>query len=148
MINNKITDSSFQSLVQRSYNEMRDNVPSLNRYAIMDAEELMGYMWLHPYETKLKYDIFVDDGKSYIRDNHPLLIFVRNGIGRHCDDFIPISVSNEPKILNLDMVVNIPLDELYRIKQFIITNRNRLSEFAKGDSDPNEFVENLERIQL
>ncbi len=125
---------------------MREKVPTQDRYALIVAEELIGYMWLHPYETMLKFDIFVDDGGSYIRDNHPLLIFVRNGIGRQCDDFIPISVSEDPKILDVYMGIDIPLDELYKIKQFIIRNRHLLAKFAQEDSDydPIEFVENLD----
>lgn len=91
----------------------------------------------------MKYDVFVDDGGAYIRGDHTLLLFVRNGIGRECDDFIPISVSNDPKILDVYMGIDISVEDLYEIKQFIINNQQLLIKFSKGRMLPDDFVESL-----
>lgn len=146
MSNKIIPESSFQKLAETSYNNMRQGIIPQHRYAFIDPEELMDYMWLKPSDTLLKYDIFVDDSGSYIREKHPLLIFVRNGIGRGCDDFIPISVSNDPKILDSHIEISIPNEELYIIKQFIIDNQELLSVYAAGSLHPDELVENLRLI--
>lgn len=133
----------INDIAQESYLNMRQGISHMESYTLTNPDELIGYMWLRPYETLLKYDIFVDDGGSYIRENHPLLIFVRNGIGRECGVFIPISVSNDPKILDTHMVIDISVEDLYEIKQFIIDNQKILFEFSNGKIMPDDFVGNL-----
>lgn len=143
MENKLITESRFNDIAQKPYVEMRSKVSYNERYELIDPEELTEYMWLKPSVTFLKYDIFVDDGGAYIRGNHPLLIFVRNGVGRECDDFIPISVSNDPKILNVNMGINISVEDMFEIKQFIINNRQLLIDFSNSRMLPDKFVESL-----
>lgn len=145
MANRLINEISFHKLTEKSYNNMRQGILPQHRYAYIDSDELMDYMWLKPSDTMLKYDIFVDDSSSYIREEHPLLIFVRNGIGRSCNDFIPISVSNDPKILDVYMGIDIPDKDLYNIRKFIIVNKQLLQKFAMGEMHPDDFVDKLIR---
>ena len=53
-----------------------------------DTEEIIEYMWLKPNLTSIDVDIFVDDGGAYLRHNHELLLFARNGYGRGSADFM------------------------------------------------------------
>lgn len=112
-------------------------------YRLTDLDELMEYMWLKPKDTSLDYDIFVDDGEAYKRGNHPLLLFARNGKGRACSEFIPITVSAEPKILDNSINIRIPDSALSGITSFIKGNEKLLRQMAGGNMDPNKFVSQL-----
>lgn len=63
----------------------------------IEPEDVVEYMWLRPESTLLSYDIFVDDGGAYKRWNRPLVLLVRNGHGRNCTEFIPITISERPE---------------------------------------------------
>lgn len=135
-------------IVESNFTQMKQGISPEERYTLIDTEELSEYMWLKPTVTSLNYDIFVDDGGAYIRGKHPLLIFVRNGEGRSCEDFIPISVSNVPKILDDSVDIVIPPEDIYNIKNFIIINKNLLMQFSKGEMHPDDFVNNLKIPQI
>ena len=109
-------------------------------YRLIDLDELMEYMWLKPEDTTLGYDIFIDDGEAYVRGQHPLLIFVRNGKDRICAEFIPVSVSDTPIILDKSIKLKIGESELSEIINFIKVNLDLLREMAGGNMHPDDFV--------
>ena len=111
-----------------------------SEYILTDLDELMEYMWLKPADSTLAYDIFVDDGEAYIRGQHPLLLFVRNGKDRECTEFIPISVEHVPKILDTTIKIQIPDSDLKEIINFIKINSELLGQMAIGNMHPNDFV--------
>lgn len=112
-------------------------------YKLQDLDELYGYMWLKPDVTNINVDIFVDDGEAYIRDNHVPLLFVRNGIGREITEFIPISISETPTILDTSIVINIDLNIIKQIICFIKVNTKTLMDMANGKISSNDFVSAL-----
>ena len=59
-------------------------------YVLSDSDELMEFMWLKPNVSGLHVDLFIDDGGSYIRHNHNLLLFFRNGYSKTDNIFIPV----------------------------------------------------------
>ena len=78
-----------------------------NEYALQHPDELMGYRYLNKDKTGIDVDIFVDDGEAYKRDGHKPLLFVRNGYDKMNFEFVPISVSQTPYIMNREMKINI-----------------------------------------
>lgn len=112
-------------------------------YSLNDNEEVMEYMWLRPNNTGLKVDIFVDDGSSYKRHNHKLLLLARNGYNKSIDEFITFSISNKPTILNQDIEYNISYNDIFAIQDFIIANLNNLVALATEKISQQEFVRNL-----
>lgn len=122
---------------------MKQDIPYEDMYTLTNTDELTEYMWLKPSITTLDYDIFVDDGEAYVRGNHPLLIFVRNGKNKSINEFIPISVSNNPQILDNNIVTTLSPEELYIIRNFIITNKELLETLSHGKLLPDEFVDKL-----
>ena len=90
-----------------------------SEYKLQDLDELYGYMWLKLDVTNIDADMFVDDGEAYIRDNHLPLLFVRNGNGREITEFIPISISKTPTILDKDIVIKIDSNVIKQIIGFI-----------------------------
>ena len=110
----------------------------------MDSvEELMEYMWLRTKVTLLNVDVFVDDGGSYVRHEHELLLFIRNGYEKFVNEFIPVSISQNPVILANEMTYNISNDDIITVKNFIIANSSLLQALADRRITHMEFVQSL-----
>ncbi len=103
-----------------------------NEFKMKNLDELYGYMWLKPDVTNINADIFVDDGKAYLRDNHVPLLYVRNGIGREITEFIPISISETPAILDESIAICVDTTIIKQIMDFIKDNIYTLMAFANG----------------
>lgn len=116
------------------------------QYQIDDIEEINEYMWLKPKLTNVEVDIFVDDSGSYMRHNHELLLFARNGIGKNITNFIPFSISNKPKVLDDDMDFNISYDIIFSIQDFIQINLCNLKLLADKKISQEKFVQRLNAI--
>ena len=116
------------------------------QYQLDDLEELNEYMWIKPCVTGLGVDIFVDDGQSFVRHEHELLMFARNGYGRNCHSFIPFSVSSQPQVLDDNMDFAIPYDIIFSIQDFIQSNLNGLIALANTSISQEEFVDNINAI--
>lgn len=112
-------------------------------YKLIDLDELYGYMWLKPKDTNINVDIFVDDGGAYVRDEHIPLLFVRNGYGREITEFIPISISDKPIILDNETPLKIEESIIKQVFSFIQENRETLLAMANGKLNAEEFVSAL-----
>ena len=114
-----------------------------SEYKLQDLDELYGYMWLKLDVTNIDADMFVDDGEAYIRDNQLPLLFVRNGNGREITEFIPISISKTPTILDKDIVIKIDSNVIKQIIGFIKVNYETLMALANGKVSVENFVSAL-----
>ena len=114
-----------------------------SEYKLQDLDELYGYMWLKLDVTNIDADMFVDDGEAYIRDNNLPLLFVRNGNGREITEFIPISISKTPTILDKDIVIKIDSNVIKQIIGFIKVNYETLMALANGKVSVENFVSAL-----
>lgn len=100
-------------------NEMSER----NNIVLSHPDELMEFLWVKPKISGINVDIFVDDSKSYQRNNRPLLLFARNGYDKSVGEFIPFSISEHPSVLNDEMEFNISLIYfLFRILYRLIVN--------------------------
>lgn len=106
-------------------------------------EELIEYMWLRPKITKLKVDIFVDDGLSYIRHNHNLILLARNGYDKYANGFIPILVSENPIILDKSIEYNITYEDIFSIQDFIVDNLHSLQALANKEISHTTFIRTI-----
>lgn len=133
-------DKKINEIVNETVKKFISSVIEENsEYKMRSLDELYGYMWLKPAKTGINADIFVDDGEAYIRDQHVPLIYVRNGYGREITEFIPISISGVPRVLDRTMKINLDMDVLRAIINFIKINRNALLAMADGKIGVNEF---------
>ena len=73
-----------KDIIEEVVNDTLDSILS-EQYSLRDADELAEFMWLKPNLTGLNVDIFVDDSKSYQRNNRDLILFVRNGYNKQCN---------------------------------------------------------------
>lgn len=87
--------------------------------------------------------IFVDDGGSYIRHNHCLLLFARNGYERSDCEFIPFRVSESPVILDDVIELKISDDDVLKVRDFVVSNLKKLKDLADRKISQMEFVSRL-----
>ena len=126
-----------QNAVKRAFNPKES-------YKLQDRDELMGYLWLKPYHTNLNFNIFVDDGEAYIRDEHPLLLFAEVS----AEEYIPISVNQPPQVLDDALEKSISEADLLTIKNFIVSNLHSLVQLANGQISQLEFVKNISKSSI
>ena len=87
-------------------------------------------------------------GYRFTIDNnngHSLVLYLRNGYSRDVADFIPILVSNKPKVMDDDMDFHISNDDIISVMDFIQENQKLLVLLAKGEIETSDFVSNLKR---
>lgn len=137
--NSSLLDSL--SLIWRMDNHL--TLTEAEQYRLSCSEELMEYMWLKPNITKLNVDIFVDDGMSYKRNNHSLLLFIRNGYSKMSNSFIPMSISNKPCVLDDEMDFMISYEDIFLVQDFIQKNLSDLIALANNKITQEDFCENL-----
>lgn len=112
-------------------------------YRLAYNDEIMDYLWLKPQRTGLNVDVFVDDGFSYKRNSHPLLLFVRNGYDRTANDFIPITISQTPKIIDNNIELNISYNEISEVIEFIQHNLKIIYSLANDKISIADFWKRL-----
>lgn len=130
----------IRKIVREAINEVFNKTVN---YKMQSTDELMEYAWIKPNISKLKLDIFVDDGFAYQRGQHPLILFARNGYDKSCDTFIPITVCSEPRITDQDMDIFVNFEDIYAIQDFIELNYHLLVQLANEKISLDEFVINL-----
>lgn len=139
----KITESKLNEIINSSIKKVLKENNSRYQYSLTDLDELMEYMWLKPNITNLNVDIFVDDGGSYKRHNHILLLFARNGYDKSVSEFIPFAISNNPIIMDENIEYKITYNDIFAIQDFIQANITNLIKFATQTIDHNQFVNGL-----
>lgn len=139
-----ITETELRKITKEEIEKQLNNTMS---YRMEDTEEIYEYMWLKPNLTNVGVDIFVDDGGAYLRHNHELLLFARNGYGRGTADFIPFSISNKPKVLDDDMDFNIAYDVIFSIQDFIQANLYSLKSLADERVSQEMFVQSINKVK-
>lgn len=112
-------------------------------YHLQDLDELMEYAWIKPIYSHLNVDIFIDDGFSYKRNNHQLLLFVRNGYNKTINSFIPISVCPQPRIMDEEMDIYVEFDDIFNVQDFIQQNLANLIALANEQITLQYFVQNI-----
>lgn len=117
-----------------------------NNIVLSHPDELMEFLWVKPKISGINVDIFVDDSKSYKRNNRPLLLFARNGYDKSVDEFIPFSISEHPSVLNDEMEFNISYDDIFLIQDFIQVNCQLISNLADYTISQREFFDNVVKV--
>lgn len=116
-------------------------------YVLHDIEELMEYLYVRPALSGLNVDVYVDDSGSYIRNNHPLLLFVSNGIGVK-NSFIPFTIERNPKILTCLDHINISSIEISNIKRFISQNFKAIIDLSNDSIRQIDFIKQIQGDNL
>lgn len=111
-----------------------------------DDIEMMEYLKIWPEDSGIPIELWVDDGGSYIRHNHPLWLYFRNGKTMK-DDFIPISINDNPQIMINKPKLKIDNVTLIKIKTFIRRNKVNIIKLAKGKILNTDFLDNIKPVK-
>ena len=133
-----LTEEKLHDIITKSVKKI-----IIESYQLDSLDELMEFMWVKPKFTNLNVDIFVDDGGSYLRHNHELLLFVRNGYNNTVNEFIPFSVSSNPIILDETIDYNISYDDIFNVQDFIVTNLEILIALANREIKQTMFIHSI-----
>lgn len=133
----RINGPQLQKIVAESVRNV------LEQYQLDDVEEIMEYLWLRPLHTGLNVDIFVDDGGSYLRHHHQLLLFVRNGYDKSVSEFIPFSISEKPVILDESIDYQISYNDIFAVQDFIAVNKSLLEQLADEEISQVSFLQSI-----
>ena len=114
-----------------------------NHITVQFPGDLMEYMWLRPKDTGLGVDIFIDDGGAYIRHDEPLLLWVRNGYDKSVGEFIPVSVSPDPQILNDTIPIRITDVDVQAVRKYIVAKMDFLQALADRKISQIEFAHSV-----
>ena len=128
-----IISSSIKKILVENYN--------------IDGDELMEYLWIKPELTGLNVDIFVDDVLSYQRNQHSLFLLVRNGYDRSIMSFIPITISENPKIIDRRCRLRVTYNDLFNVSKFIQDNISNIRDLADNKISHIEFWNNLKPVK-
>ena len=140
----KLTETLLRQIIKEEIQDFLYGKPLTHQ--LEDLEKLNEYMWLKPKITNLTVDIFVDDGGAYLRYNHSLVLYARNGYGKDVTSFIPFSISPKPKVLDDDMDFNISYDEIFLIQDFIQENLYSLNALANNSITQEIFIQNINAV--
>ena len=135
-----------KDIIEEVVNDTLDSILS-EQYSLRDADELAEFMWLKPNLTGLNVDIFVDDSKSYQRNNRDLILFVRNGYNKQCNEFLPFTVSEEPVVANPIIDYHIRYNDIFDIQDFIAANLDILIKLANQTISQKDFVANIRKVE-
>lgn len=134
----KIKESVFRNMVKESIEKVM-----LENYTITDSEKIMEYFWVKPSISNLNVDLFVDDGAAYERYGHQLLLYIRNGYDRSCNEFIAMSVNEMPMIFNDEIDYKITYNDIFDVQDFIQNNLYDLFRLANKQITHREFLSNI-----
>lgn len=112
-------------------------------YQAEDELELMEYALLKPKFSGLNVTLFVDDGGAYLRHDHPLWVYFRNGYTKS-DNVLPISVDAfHPQVLVYEYTLTITEEDFRSIVDFVKRNASLLVDFANRKVSHVEFFNSI-----
>lgn len=112
-------------------------------YQAEDQLELMEYALLKPKFSGLNVALFVDDGGAYLRHDHPLWVYFRNGY-TNSDNVLPISVDAfHPQVLVHEYTLTITEEDFRSIVDFIKQHASLLVDFANRKVSHIEFFTSI-----
>lgn len=122
----------------RGYNDF-------DKYQKEDEMELMEFLKIWPDDSGIPVELWVDDGGSYIRHDHPLWLYFRNGKTIK-DKFIPVSINDNPQIMVKNPKLNIDKTTFIKIITFIRRNKKNIIKLAKGQILNTDFLNNIKPV--
>ena len=118
---------------------------NFDEYQKEDEMELMEFLKIWPDDSGIPVELWVDDGGSYIRHNHPLWLYFRNGKTIK-DKFIPVSINDNPQIMVKNPKLNIDKTTFIKIITFIRRNKKNIIKLAKGQILNTDFLNNIKPV--
>lgn len=140
----RITEEQFSQYIKEMTNWR--GYDNFEEYQKEDDMELYEFLKVNTKRSGVSVDLWVDDGGSYVRHEHPLWLYVRNGYS-YDDNFIPISICGNPQIMANNIKLKISYSILLQIKQFIRLNKKLIIALATKKINNIYFLDNVKSIK-
>ena len=129
----KLTKTELNEIVKKVTNEVYEKLRETTNYASkMSDNELNDYTYLSAKDTGLPYEIYVDCGQAYKRNNHSLCLYVVRG-----QNLTPVTISYNPICLGR-------LGDSKKVKDFIIRNYWALKQYADMEIGSPELYDSID----
>ena len=112
----------------------------LNEMQLIDNDNIIDYMRLPPVRTGLNFDIFIDDGGTYILNKHPIYVYYKDG-----DDYKTIILPLNNQNINYSNLY-ITDEEFQSLIHFLRINEDLLIKFANEEITHQELAVLLKPI--
>lgn len=136
-----VSENELHTIIKESVKKVLNESDN----GLLGEDELMEYARLRPNKTGLGMDIFVDDGHTYERWNHPLWLYVRNGYHNE-NEFFPVNITNNSKLPDIDY--HLTNEDLNGLIRFISINMSMLVGLANEEIDHEDFYQNVKPISV
>lgn len=120
----------------------KEFLSATNQEQIID--ELYFFACLPKDVTKMPVDVYVDENCSYKHNNHPFLMYVRNGY-MDDSDYMGITIGNNPQVL-CDTEINLFRKDIIKLKIFASHYRKELKEICNSKMDTLDFIHSLRTV--
>ena len=131
----KITESQFKELINNSVKQLCKwkYYNSFRKYKEEYPDDTFEFCRFPKYITGLPVEILLDDNANYVHCNHPLWVYMSNGMNGKTERLIPISVHRfKPCILDGNAKIRISNNDLQEVFDFIKKNYYTIVEYANA----------------
>lgn len=131
----KITESQFKELIDNSVKQLCKwkYYNNFRKYKEEYPDDTFEFCRFPKYITGLPVEILLDDNANYVHCNHPLWVYMSNGMNGKTERLIPISVHRfKPCVLDGDAKISISNNDLHEVFDFIKKNYYTIVEYANA----------------
>lgn len=142
----KLSEKQFNMLVEESINRLTSWKYKNNfiGYLKENDEDTFEFNRFTTSMTGLPVDILLDDNANYIHCEHPLWVYVSNGMKEGVERFLPVLVHRfKPCLIDRNIKINISDCDLQEVFEFIKENYYTIVEYANARITYNDVEESL-----
>jgi hypothetical protein len=125
--------------------EWKDHFPEKRPAAIDELEEMAT---LRKKRSGLPVNLYLDDSMSYKRGGHAKRIKFQpdKGDRPNTREMIPMSISDDPKIMGQIPKTELSSQDIERIRAFVIANKKNLDDLADMKMDIGDFLDRMQKV--
>lgn len=136
-----------KKVIKLNINDVRniDN-ECVNELANSINDDLIEYCRLRPADTGLSVDIFIDDGGAYLRNNHPLCVYMQNDYNNTMN-VLPIDIEESNQlILNTPGNIGISLTDYQKVLKYVNQNKALIKQLADGEINHMDYINKHKKV--
>ena len=137
-------DKAFNLLekIDKSYKEYKDIPESFNMPFQPQGDEMFFFTAVPKKILNVDNHVLIDEYEMYKQYHHPLCVYVRNGNNENAN-WVAISVSPHPAIINGVEHVKVNKNDLNEIKRFIQLNWQILNKIANKEVNSSDVFKQM-----
>ena len=136
--------------ILRELNRFKENIKEefKGEWSDLNEEYLTQFNVVRKEHAFLPVDVAMDDWKIYKKVGFPMSFFFRNSYLSEIEEWFPIDITNPYKMLFEHGVLNICLDDYFRLCEFVNNYKEPLIEMANDEGKLLAFLNKLSQKNL